>query len=106
MNIALRIVQLCEECEKAKDINKYLELKRLCLGNLSVVGNLIFDNDLSSNIKVAILFDYSMDGEGCALENKSKWVEMMRKYVIPRMNEIEDSFIKGTIEWWQEVYAL
>ncbi len=106
MDIKTRMVYLVYELDRVKNRKGIQELEKLCVENPSVIASLVFDPNLESDIKIALLFSYSMDGEGCALKNKPLWVRMMRKHIIPNMNQIGDSFIEGNIKWWQEMYGL
>ena len=77
-------------------------LRRLCLMNPQSVAQIAFDQSIDKIIRMDILMNISSDHWGSArLRDNSRWVDMMRKYILPRLNELPVE-IQRSINWYQE----
>jgi hypothetical protein len=83
-----------------------IELQRICLKNPENVASLVFGTTLSIEQRSSLLFQYSRDDWGStATRHNPKWVDMMRRYVIPKMELLPESD-RRYIRWYQEVHEL
>jgi hypothetical protein len=110
MEVAKEIVRWTELIvNRSKGDNVvHLEIyvNQLCLANIPLAINLIFDETIDERIRDYIM-DTGMKEESwtCDISINQEWVLLMRKFVIPRLNELPNQ-MRGTIEWYQRTHGL